>query len=123
AVELLVACPHRLVAGIELGHAGRARPAVEIGDAQPVAATLERQAEERELARVEDGLVAYACDPPLRPDANAERPGDARDLGGVVGDRPAVAVPGDEQARMRRPRLRPPADRQAAQGRADATDV
>jgi hypothetical protein len=122
-VELLVSAPDGLVARVELGMPRRVRPTVEIRDPEPVARALEREPDQGELARVEDGLVTHAGDPAFGTDLDSERARDSRDLGRVVGDRPEVAVPGDEQPRMSRPRLRPPADRKAPQGRADATDT
>ena len=44
-------------------------------------------------------------------------------LHGIVGDRPAIPVARDEQARMGRPRLRPPADGEPPERRADAPSM
>ena len=58
AVDLLVPPAHRVEARVELGHSWRARPAVEVREAQVVPATLEVVQQERELALVEDRLAA-----------------------------------------------------------------
>ena len=105
AVELLVPPPHRLVAGVELGHARRARPPVQVRDAEPVAVPLEREPDQRELARVEDGLVADAGDP-AAPGRRRTPSLAAIRLTSAASSAIAHAVPvaGDEQPRVRRAR-------------------
>ena len=100
-----------VVADVELRHGRRAGPTVQVGDAEPVAVAPPAGAEETELARVEDRLVAHGRDPALGADANAQALGDPPKSSHVLCDRPIVAVARDEQARERRPCPRAGADR------------
>ena len=94
---------HGLEARVELGHARRPRPPVEVGEPDVVARPLEVVQEQRELAQVEDRLVRDAPRPAPRPELDAERRRRPRELARLVGEHPLRCLLLDEQMRVRRP--------------------
>ncbi len=103
AIDLLMSPTHRLEARVELGHARCAGAPVEIGEAKPVAMPLEVVQEERELAEVEDRLLADAFRPCLGADLHTQSTSRPFQLARFVREHPVDVLVRDEETRVRRP--------------------
>src|SRR5581483_12462612 len=93
----------RLVRGVELGHAGRTGPAVEVRGREGVVVRTPRVGEQRELAAEERCLSAGRGEQARIAEPDAETRGDAAKLEQLLVDHPTGSFADEQEPRARRP--------------------